>query len=174
MFWCLKGYRYQILSFNLSFIGSGWEGLVRTIIVASPEYLHPQITFGLVLHSTWPNKIHYMYNIPVFDGICRHEWLSLSLSRKIYNHIYIYLFVDSHHFTTKSSLQSTSPLRSTRIRGTARLQDLKIASDQWKFVDLVHWVASLVKVPLPAITKIGMVFGASSWLIWLIRFLRFL
>ena len=46
---------------------------MRTIIVASPEYLHPQITFGLVLHSTWPNKIHYMYNIPVFDGICRHE-----------------------------------------------------------------------------------------------------
>lgn len=95
MFWCLKGYRYQILSFNLSFIESGCEGLVRTILVASPEYLHPQITFGLVLHSTWPNKIHYMYNIPVFDGICRHEWLSLSLSlsRKIYNHIYIYISI---------------------------------------------------------------------------------
>ena len=49
-------------------------------------------------------------------------------------------------------------IRLERFWGTAKLQGLRIASAGWKCVDLVHWVASLVKVPLPAFnTRIAVV-----------------
>lgn len=122
--------------------------LLRVVARAwcAPSLLHPQNTCIPKLRLVWFSiLLGQIRSIICIIYRCLMVFVdmndSLSLSRKIYNHIYIYyiyLFVDSHHFTTKSSLQSTSPLRSTRIRGTARLQDLKIASDQWKFVDLVH------------------------------------